>query len=258
MAISDGAKREVAALLSGNSSDLDRTDPEFVELYQNFAFDEVLRHTSLARADRLTVQLGAIIAVGGQTEFRTMLGAALAGGVSPIVVKEVVYQATAYVGMARSVDFLLITNEVLAERGITLPLEGQSTTTPESRLEAGRAKQSEIIGSDNVDTMYEKAAADAVHFQEFLSGNCFGDYYTRGGLDVRRRELLTFAILVGLGGADNQVAGHVSLNLNVGNTRQDLIDVLTVLVPYVGYPRTLNGLSAIDNGAPADHGKEQL
>ncbi len=101
--------------------------------------------------------------------------------------------------------------------------------------------------------MYEQAPADAVHFQEFLSANCFGDHYTRTGLDVRRRELLTFAILVGLGGADAQVAGHVAMNLHVGNTRQHLLDVLTVLVPYVGYPRTLNGLAAVNDGAPADH-----
>lgn len=257
MPISDAARQEVAALLPGSPSDLATTDPEFIELHQDFAFDEVLRHTSLSRVDRLTMQLGAIIAVGGQTEYRTMLGAALNGGVTPVVAKEVVYQATAYVGMARSVDFLRITNEVLAERGVQLPLEGQSTTTPADRLAVGRATQSEIVGAGVVDGMYETAPADAVHVQEFLSGNCFGDYYTRTGLDVQRRELLTFAILVGLGGADAQVAGHVAMNRNVGNTRQDLLDVLTVLVPYVGYPRTLNGLAAINDGAPAGNGKEQ-
>lgn len=99
---------------------------------------------------------------------------------------------------------------------------------------------------------YDKSPKDAPHIQELLSGTCFGDYHTRTGSGVRRRELLTFAILVGLGGADAQVSGHVSMNLNVGNSRQDLLDVLTVLVPYVGYPRTLNGLAAINSGAAAD------
>ncbi len=44
---------------------------------------------------------------------------------------------------------------------------------------------------------------------------------------------------------------HVTANLNVGNTRADLLDVLTILVPWVGYPRTLNGLAAVNDAAPA-------
>jgi 4-carboxymuconolactone decarboxylase len=250
MSITDPARTETHAL-GIDGSDLARTDADHLDAYTNFAFDEVLRHSDLSRTDRLTVQLGAIVAVGGHTEFRTMLGAALTAGLDPVVAKEIVYQAVPYVGMARAIDFVTITNEVLAERGVALPLEPQSTTTPDDRFEVGRATQASIIGGDRLDGMHENATDDTVHFQRFLSANCFGDHYTRGGIDVPRRELLTFAILVGLGGADAQVAGHVAANLHVGNTRKDLLDVLTVLVPYIGYPRTLNGLAAVNAGAPA-------
>ena len=65
------------------------------------------------------------------------------------------------------------------------------------------------------------------------------------------RELLTFAMLVALGGCEAQVRGHVAANLNVGNTRQNLISVLTVLLPFIGYPRTLNALAAVNETAPA-------
>jgi len=75
-----------------------------------------------------------------------------------------------------------------------------------------------------------------------LSANCFGDHYTRSGVDVGTRELLTFAMLVALGGCDPQVKGHVAANLNVGNDRSVLMDVLTQLLAFIGYPRTLNGL----------------
>jgi 4-carboxymuconolactone decarboxylase len=99
--------------------------------------------------------------------------------------------------------------------------------------------------------MYAAAAADEAHFQRFLSANCFGDYITRGGVDVRTRELLTLAMLAALGGCDAQVRGHVAANLNVGNGRQALIAVITVLLPFIGYPRTLNALAAINEVAPA-------
>jgi 4-carboxymuconolactone decarboxylase len=55
-------------------------------------------------------------------------------------------------------------------------------------------------------------------------------------------------------GADAQVKGHVRGNLNVGNDRNVLIDVITQLLPWVGYPRTLNALNAVNDVAP-DNGK---
>lgn len=249
MPANDAARREHDTLFPDHRSTLAETDPEFVRYFDDFAFDETLRAASIGRHDRLLVQLGAVIAVGAQREFRVLLGAALDDDVTPVEVKEVVYQAVPYVGVARVLDFLHSTNEVLESRGVDLPLPGQSTTTPENRFEAGKAVQTEIVG-DRVAAMYADAPADAVHFQRFLSANCFGDHYTRTGLDTRTRELLTFAMLVGLGGADAQVQGHVAANLRVGSTRADLIDVLTVLLPFVGYPRTLNGLAAVDEVAP--------
>lgn len=253
-AASEAARAEHDALFLGRTSDLARTDPEFVAFFDDFAFDETLRAVTgdLSRSERSMYRLGAVIAVGAVTEFRVMLGAALDDGVTPVQVKEIVYQATAYVGIARVVDFLHATNEALTDRGVALPLDGRSTTTPETRGIAGLAKQKEIVGADAVDGMYANAPADARRFQEFLSENCFGDYYTRGGLDVKQRELLTFSILVALGGADGQVEGHVKANLNVGSTRAQLLDVLTVLLPFVGYPRTLNGLAAVNEVAPPE------
>jgi len=70
-------------------------------------------------------------------------------------------------------------------------------------------------------------------------------------MDVAVRELLTLAMLVSLGGCDPQVRGHVAASLNVGNDRQTLIGVITVLLPFTGYPRTLNALAAINEIAPA-------
>ena len=175
-----------------------------------------------------------------------MLGAALTAGVTPVEAKEIVYQAVPYVGMGRVFDFLHATNDVLTERGAGLPLEGQSTTNPESRAEQGRAVQERLVGADRVEAMYASAADDEAHFQRFLSANCFGDHLARTGIDLPTRELVTFAMLVALGGADLQAKGHVAANLNVGNTRQDLLDAATVLLPFIGYPRTLNALAAIN------------
>ena len=175
-----------------------------------------------------------------------MLGAALTVGVTPVQVREIVYQAVPYVGMAKTFDFIHATNEVLTQRGVELPLPGQSTTTPENRAERGRAIQERIVGSEVVETLYASSPEDQGHIQRFLSANCFGDYCTRTGIDVPTRELLTFSMLVALGGCEPQVKGHVAANLHVGNDRARLIAVLTQLLPFIGYPRTLNGLRLVE------------
>jgi len=251
VAISETAQKNHDELFPGHVSTLKVTDPELIEIFDNFAFGETLRHTSLDTRTRLMVQLAALIACQALNEYRVMLGAALTSGVTPVEVKEIVYQAVPYVGMGKAFDFIHATNDVLTERGIALPLAGQSTTTPDTRAERGRAVQEQIAGADRVQRMYASAAADEAHFQEFLSANCFGDHVARTGIDVPVRELLTLAMLVSLGGCDPQVKGHVAANLNVGNDRQTLISVITVLLPFIGYPRTLNALAAINEIAPA-------
>jgi 4-carboxymuconolactone decarboxylase len=237
-------------LFLGYVSKLAVTDPELIETFDNFAFDEVLAHGDLDARTRLMVQLASIIACQALREYRVMLGAALAVGVTPVEIKEIVYQAVPYVGMAKVFDFIHATNEVLAERGVALPLPGQSTTSPETRAEKGLAVQKQIIGDDVVEKLYASAPADELHIQRYLSANCFGDNYTRSGVDIPTRELLTFGMLVSLGGCEPQVKGHVAANLNVGNDRARLIDVLTQLLPFIGYPRTLNALRALDDVAP--------
>ncbi|HWS57437.1 MAG TPA: carboxymuconolactone decarboxylase family protein [Actinotalea sp.] len=239
------------ALFPGHSSTLAHTDPELVEIFGDFAFDDVLAHCDLEPRLRLITQLAALIGAGALTEYRIMLGAALTVGVTPVEVKEVVYQAVPYVGIGRAHDVVHATNDVLAERGVQLPLPRQSTTTRETRAAAGRAVQEQIIGAERISALYANAPADQQHIQQWLSAHCFGDHYTRTGLDLPTRELITLALLVGLGGADAQVRGHVAANRNVGNDRGLLIDVVTQLLPYVGYPRTLNALAAIDEVAPA-------
>jgi 4-carboxymuconolactone decarboxylase len=101
-----------------------------------------------------------------------------------------------------------------------------------------------------IDKMRQQSPKDQMRIQDFLAANCFGDYYTRNGLDLKTRDLLTFAMLISLGGCEPQVKGHVTGNLKAGNDRTRLIDVVTQLLPYIGYPRTLNALRVIDEVVP--------
>ena len=195
---------------------------------------------------RMLCILASNIASQGRTAYRTTLEGALNAGVTPVEVKETLYQAVPYVGMARTVDFVHIVNGVLTARGVALPLEGQSATSPETRFEKGLAVQKAIFG-ERIDAMRAAAPENQKHMQDYLSANCFGDYVSRGGLDAKVRELLTFSMLLTLGGCEPQLRGHIQGNLNVGNDRRVLLDTVSQMLPYIGYPRSLNGIAAIND-----------
>ncbi|ODA40458.1 carboxymuconolactone decarboxylase family protein [Desulfosporosinus sp. BG] len=152
--------------------------------------------------------------------------------------------------MAKSFDFIHGTNEILISKGIELPLEGQSTTNPDTRMEKGLNIQKEIVGAEAIDKMYDNSPESQIHIRKYLSANCFGDYYTRNGLDIKTRELLTFAMLIAMGGCEPQAKGHIMANLNVGNDKQLLLSVVTNLLPYIGYPRTLSAISYLNEMIP--------
>ena len=249
MSISETANKNHEALFPNRKSELAQTDLELIEVFDNFAFDEVLAYGNLEPRTRLMVILASMIACQAVAEYKVMLGGALNVGVTPVEVKEIVYQAVPYVGMAKVYDFLYATNEILESRGIKLPVEGQSTTTPETRFEKGYAVQKAILG-DRLEKMYADSPANQIHIQKYLSANCFGDYVARSGIDLKTRELLTFSMLLALGGCEPQLKGHIQGNLTVGNDKERLLSVVTQLLPYVGYPRTLNAIRCINEIVP--------
>lgn len=120
------------------------TDPEFAEIFANFSFDEVL-HMPLPEdaepLDELTrcrAILATLLGCQGLNTFKFMLPAALNTGLSPVEVKEIVYQTVAYLGLGRVLPFLNAVNEELDRQGISLPLEPQNTVEPEQRRDACR------------------------------------------------------------------------------------------------------------------------
>ena len=221
------------------------TDPEFVQRFEAFAFDEVVNEQGqkLDAADRYMAIIAALLGCQGVETYKDLLPQALAGGLTPVMVKEIVYQAVDYLGMGRVFPFLEATNDIMRELGIALPLEGQATTTMDDRLEKGARAQADIFGEAMLE--FWKGG----HINRWLAANCFGDYYTRRGLDLRQREMITFCFLAAQGGCESQLTSHVRGNVNVGNDKAFLIKVVSQCLPYIGYPRSLNAIACINKAA---------
>ena len=247
--LTEAAIRNHEELWPGYDSKAAKTDPELIEIFDNWAFDEVIRYGNIDTKTRVMMIMGSTIAQGALTEYKMFVNAALNVGVSPVEIKEILYQSIAYVGVAKVIDFIYAANEILKERGIELPLKRQSTTTAENRHEKGLALMESTFGNQ-IALAKDKAPDNQKHIQDYLRGNCFGDYYTRTGLDMKTRELLTFSLLISMGGTEPQVKGHIAGNVNVGNNKETLLSVTTQLLPYIGYPRTLNAINCINEVIP--------
>ena len=234
---------ERLGMFKGTSS-LNKYDDNYLPTYANFAFGDIYAQTPLIdQRTRYFIILASLITTQSHAEFRTFVAAALENGVTPEEVKEICYHCVPYIGFGKVHDSLLIVNEYFDAHGLFA--KPQATTTQENRLVRGRDIQDSTFG-DSIQKNYDNSPKDLLHIQIDLSANCFGDYYTRTTFDINTRELLTYVILISHGGCEPQVKGHLAGNKNVGNSREFMIQATTSLIPYIGYPRTLNAVSCIN------------
>jgi 4-carboxymuconolactone decarboxylase len=225
------------------------TDPDFQDILSRFIFGEVFYQGNLDDKQRELITL--VVLATNQTlpQLKAHVVAALNVGLTPVEIKEAVYQCAPYIGFPKTLNAINEANEVFKAKNIVLPIDSQKTVDEENRFDKGLSVQVEIFG-DVIAKMKESAPANQKHIQVYLSAFCFGDFYTREGLDLKTRELLTLCIVSSLGGCESQVKSHVLGNKNVGNDKETMITAITHCLPYMGFPRTLNALACINEMIP--------
>ena len=221
--------------LFDNFGRIQKNDPEFHEIFKNFAYDEVFEYSTLNEKESVLVTLASLIACQSPKAFKKILLSALGKYITPEEVKELLYQSVPYVGFGRAHNFFGVVIKVFDKKGIELPLENRSNTNSKDRYGKGREIQDRYFGEEMIQAMNDNAPEGQKHFNTFLEGFCFGDFYTRDGLDDQQRELITFTFIATLGGCENQLRGHTQGNLSVGNTKEKLISAITVILPYIGF-----------------------
>lgn len=244
--MTEKAKTKYNELLKRDASITKTNDADLESIFNNFVYGEVYNHGTLEPKLRELVTLVSLTASQGTDMIKPHVETALNIGVSPIEIKEALYQCSPYVGFPRVFAALEKANEVFKEKNISLPIESQSTVTESTRFDKGLETQVSIFG-DAILAAHSNAAPNQKHIQNFLSANCFGDFYTRKGLDLKTRELLTFIMIISLGGAEPQAIAHANANIKMGNSKDMMLEAVTQCLPYIGYPRTLNAITIINN-----------
>jgi 4-carboxymuconolactone decarboxylase len=111
------------------------------------------------------------------------------------------------------------------------------------RYTRGWEKLKEIDGSAG-EQVIAALAPIAPDFGRLLIEFGFGDIYSRPQLDLRAREIATIASLATLGCAQPQLKMHIEAALNVGCTREEIVEVFMQMALYAGFPAALNALFA--------------
>lgn len=218
-------------------------DPEFMRILQRFIFGEVCHTGSLDDRTRELITLTVLTVNQTLPQLKAHVGACLHIGVTPVDIRETVYQCAPFIGFPKTLNAIAAMDEVFAEKGIAMPLASGETVTEETRCAEGLQIQQPIYGDEIAErykwlpTPFDQAVP------RYLTAFGFGDFSTRKGLCARERELFTVVLLAALGGAETQVRSHVAGALKTGSTREEVVCALVHAMPYMGMPRLFNALN---------------
>lgn len=221
-------------------------DPELMDILRKSIFGDVFHSGILDDKTREMITVTSLATMQTLPQLKSHSRAALDSGVSPIELREIIYQLAPFIGFPKTLNAIGVVNEVFMERNIKLPLENQSTTDDSNRHQMGFEIQNPLYG-DEIKQLFKDLPADFDSFvPNFLTDFGFGDFYTRGGLDLKTRELLVLVVLTTLG-MNSQIKYHTIGNLKAGNSKDVIVAAIVQTIPYIGFPNALNALKIIQN-----------
>lgn len=234
-------------LVAGDAQDyFDRfagTAPDLAQLSIDFGFGEALARDGLEHKAKLLAIIAMLAAGGNRTDaLRLHLAGALANGVTREEIVELLIQLSVYRGFPAALNAFSVARSVFARsvqlRQVDIP-PPLGTESRSERLERGKAllAQTSAASGDAVVRSFDDIAPD---LGRMIVEHSYGEVFSRGGIDLKTRELSACAALAAIGSAatETPLRVHIKAALNVGASRKEIIETLLNLAPYCGYPAT--------------------
>ncbi len=216
-------------------------DPDMTAILQKYIFGEIFTIGNLDIKTREMITVTSLTVQQTLPQLKAHINAALNVGVSPVELRETIYQCAPFIGFPKTLNALSVLNSVFKEKGIKTPLKTTATVKENERYQKGFEIQNPIYGNEIKTGMADLPENMGEKVADFLTEVCFGDFYTREGLDIKTRELLVISILVTTGDTD-VLKSHIKGNLKIGNTEETITAAIIQCLPYVGFPDTLAAL----------------
>ena len=237
-------KQNYHTLFGGEALTGQGTDPEMMDILQKFIFGEVFQTGDLTLKQREMITCITLSTMQTLPQLKAHAGAALNVGVTPEELREAMYLTAPFIGFPKMLNAVATVNEVLKERGISLPLKKQGTVTEGNRHETGKAIQDMLYPGGITAVMEGMPGELGKNVERFLTDYFFGEIYSRNALDLKTRELLGYCILTTLE-AESQLQSHYYGNIHAGNTPETLSAAVIQCLPYIGFPAAIKALRII-------------
>ena len=164
-------------LFGGEPVQNEGADPEFMRILQRFIFGEVSYSGSLDDRTRELVTITVLTVNQTLPQLKAHVGACLNSGISPVEVRETVYQCAPFAGFPKTLNAIAAMNEVFAAAGITLPLEDCAAVTESDRFERGLALQRPVCGGGAKSALWRRILADVLNLPVTVCANVQGPAY---------------------------------------------------------------------------------
>ena len=234
-------KKNYNMLFGGEALTNTGNDPEMMAILQKYIFGEIFTVGKLDSKTREMITVTSLAVQQTLPQLKAHINAALNVGVTPIELREAIYQCAPFIGFPKTLNALEVLNQVFKEKGIETPLKSTATVKEEDRYKKGFAIQNPLYGDEikiSLEGLPDNMGADV---SKFLTEVGFGDFYSREGLDIKTRELLILSILVTTGNTTT-LKSHIKGNLKAGNTKETITAAIIQCLPYVGFPNTISAL----------------
>jgi 4-carboxymuconolactone decarboxylase len=237
---------ELAVRLGGPTGPADEGVPGLADFLAEVVYAGIWDRPHLAIRDRMVCTLAALGLLQRMAQLEPMVGAALDQGLAPRSILEVFMQAGLYGGFGTTETAAACAQKVFKARGITVPAEPPRTDTGEILDTRGRELMASLHGARGREGYAApgNSVTGALYPAAIRYG--YGELWFRPGLDHRQRMLCALASFTVLG-LEGQLRKFAASALNVGLTREQIIEAVIQTAPYGGFPRALNGLAVISD-----------
>lgn len=245
MTRTDICKKNYKTLFKGEALSKEGSDPEMMAILQKYIFGEIFTIGELDIKTREMITVTSLAVQQTLPQLKAHINAALNVGVTPVELRESIYQLAPFIGFPKTLNALAVLNEVFKEKGIETPLKSTITVKEEDRFAKGLEIQNPLYGDEIKQEMAGLPEDMGAEVAKFLTEVCFGDFYTREGFDLKTRELLMLSALVTTGNNQVTLKSHIKGNLKAGNSEETITAAIIQCLPYVGFPNTLSALKTL-------------
>jgi 4-carboxymuconolactone decarboxylase len=223
--------------------------PDLARLIIEYSFGDIYSREGLPLREKEIAVVAALSAVGNaQPQLMVHINGALNTGCSIEEVKEVILHISGYAGFPCAINAMNVFRETInerAEKGINdkkgMPA---SNNTSDDRYHRG-SLELESIFPGQIDRLNKSLGVIAPDLVRYVVEFGYGDIYSRGVISKRQRQIATIAALTAMGTASEQLFFHISAGLNVGLSKEEIVEVMILMSVYAGFPAAINGVTTL-------------